>query len=55
MTPRKTPQELFDISEATLASDINNDTIQMDVNEENYENDADKTELEILGDIFYVR
>lgn len=49
-TPRKTPQELFDLSDATLATDINSDSVQLEKDD-----DAEKTELELLEDVFYVR
>lgn len=55
-TPRKTPRELFDMTDATLASEINGESMNLEGGQgASEENDADKTELELLEDIFYVR
>ena len=54
-TPRKTPRELFDMTDASLASVINSDSINLrEAQSGREESDADKTELELLEDIFYV-
>jgi len=53
-TPRKTPRELFD-SDATLASELNDESFMGERKERSVRDDADSTELQVLGDIFYVR
>lgn len=54
-TPRKTPQELFDMTDATLASEMNSDSMMNPGGGAGEPGDADRTELELLEDIFYVR
>lgn len=48
-TPRKSVHQLFDAEDTSLASDINSYSAALPDDKE-----ADRTELEMLEDIFYV-
>lgn len=52
-TPRKASQDLFDAGDNSLASDINSRSVT--AAEAVEEDDMDRTESELLEDIFYVR
>ena len=47
---RKTPRELFDSADVSLATEINTELADKEVSDE-----ADRTEMEILEDVFYIR